>query len=155
MQKQFVIIFLNIVNKRNDIINRQIIRRGMINNDSDNNIFISINKFSDQGSREVTGYYGQNNYIDSSNSVSMISSELNNEEDKNMDVSHKLPLPYTEVYKSIPKSSKPDSNIKGTDKILRKSELSDEMLYKSKGTDKILHKYLLIIKVFLFYYILC
>ena len=129
------------MNKRNDIMNRQIIRRAMINNDSDYNIFISIDKFSDYGSRQVTGYYGQNNYINQSNFVSMVSSELNNEEDKNMDVSHKLPLPNKKVYKSLPYNSKPVSNIKGTDKILQKSELTDEMLYKSKGTDKILYKF--------------
>ena len=125
----------NIVNKRNDIINRQIIRRAIINNYSDNNIFISIDKFSDYGSRQVTGYYGQNDNINQSNFVSMVSSELNNEEDKNMDVSHKLPLPNKKVYKSLPYNSKPVSNF--------------------KGTDKILHKFLLIIKIFLFYYKLC
>ena len=78
---------LNIVDKRNDIINRQIIRRTMVNYDFDNNIFISIDNFSDYGSRQVTGYYGQNNYFNQSNFVSMVSSELNNEEDESMYIS--------------------------------------------------------------------
>ena len=104
----------NIVNKRNDIINRQIIRRAMINNDIDNSIFISLNDFSDYGSREATGYYRNVNYTNQSNFVSMVSSELNNEEDENMDVSHKLPLPYTKEYKSIHSGSKLVFNIKCT-----------------------------------------
>ena len=87
MQKQFVLMFLNIVNKRNDIINRQIIRRVMVNYDFDNNIFISLNYFSDHGSRQVTGYYEQNNNTNQSNFVSMVSSELNNEEDESMCIS--------------------------------------------------------------------
>ena len=117
----------NIVNKRKDIINRQFIRRAMINNDPDNNIFISIDNFSVNGSRQVTGYYGQNNYFNQSNFVSMVSSELNNEEDKNMDVSHKLPLRNKKVYKSLPYNSKPVSNFKGTDKILHKFEDTDKI----------------------------
>ena len=108
---------LNIVNKRNDIINRQIIRRAMVSDDSDDNIFLSLNDFSDHGSREATGYYEQHNYINPSNFVSMVSSELNDEEDENMDVYQQLPLQDTEVYKSIPYNSKPVSNIKGTNKL--------------------------------------
>ena len=92
----------------------------MANDDPDDIIFVSLNNFSDHGSREATGYYGQNNYINQSNFVSIVSSELNNEEDKNMDVSHKLPLPNKKVYKSLPYNSKPVSNIKGTDNILHK-----------------------------------
>ena len=106
------------MNKRNDIINRQIIRRAIVNDDSNINIFMSLDDFSNHGSREVTGYYGKNNYIYPSNFVSTVSSELNNEDDGNMYVSHQLPLPNKKVYKSLPYNSKPVSNIKGTDKIL-------------------------------------
>ena len=59
----------------------------MINNDFDNSIFISLNYFSDHGSREATDYYGQNNNTNQSNFVSMVSSELNNEEDESMYIS--------------------------------------------------------------------
>ena len=110
----------NIVNKRYNIINRQIKGRAIVNNDSNNNTFISLSNFFDHGSREVTGYYGQNNHINQSNFVSMVSSELNNEEDRNMNASHQQPLPNTKVYKSIPYNSKPVSNIKGTYNIMRK-----------------------------------
>ena len=110
---------LNIDNKADDIVNEQIIRRAIVNNDSSNKIFKNLNDFLDHGSREETGYYERkNNYTHLSNTVPMVSSELYNEEDGNMDVSHQLPLPDAEVYKSLPYNSKPVSNIKCTDKIL-------------------------------------
>ena len=108
---------LNIDNKADDIVNEQIIRRAINNNDSESNIFKNLNDFLDHGSREKTGYY-EKIYYTISKSVPMVSSELYNEGDENMDVSHQLPLPDAEVYKSLPYNSKPVNNIKGTDKIL-------------------------------------
>ena len=87
MQNQLVLMFLNKVDKRNDIIKRQIIRRGMINDDSSINIPKSLNNFSDNGSRKAAGYYEKNNYINPSDSVSMVLSKLNNEEDGGMYIS--------------------------------------------------------------------
>ena len=78
---------LNIVNKRDYYINRQIIRRAMINDDSSINIPKSLNDFSDNGSRKAAGYYEKNNYIHQSDSVSVVSSELNVEEDGGMHIS--------------------------------------------------------------------
>ena len=110
---------LNIDNKADDIVNEKIIRRAIDNNDFENIIFKNLNDFLDHGSREETGYY-ERIYYTISNSLPMVSSELYNEEDGNMDVSHQLPLPDAEVYKSLPYNSKPVSNIKGTDRILLK-----------------------------------
>ena len=107
---------LNIVNKTNDITNEQIIRRAMVNNDS--NIFISLNNFPDGGSREETGYYEKNNYTDQSNSIPMVSAEFYNKEDEFIDVSHQLPLSKRNINKSISNDSKPVSNMEGTNKIL-------------------------------------
>ena len=50
---------LNIVNKRDYYIKKQIMRRAMINDDSSIYIFIGLDDFSDQGSSEAAGYYGQ------------------------------------------------------------------------------------------------
>ena len=47
----------------------------MINDDSSINIFISLDDSSDNGSSEAADYYGQNNYIIQSDSVSMASSD--------------------------------------------------------------------------------
>ena len=70
---------LNIDNKADDIVNEQIIRRAIDNNDFGNNIFKNLNNFLDHGSRELTGYY-EKMYYTISNSVPMVSSELNNED---------------------------------------------------------------------------
>ena len=78
---------LNIVNKRDYYIKKQIMRRAMINDDSSIYIFIGLDDFSDQGSSEAAGYYEKNNYIHQSDSVSMVSSELNIEEDGGMHIS--------------------------------------------------------------------
>ena len=86
---------LNIVNKRDDYINRKIIRRAMINDDSSINIPKSLNDFSDNGSRKAAGYYEKNNYINQSDSVSIVSSEFNNEEDENLNINQQLPWPKT------------------------------------------------------------
>ena len=91
--KQFALILQNIVNTRNDIIDRLIRRRAKVKNDSNNNIFMNSNEFPDHGSSEETGYYENNNYINPSYSVSMVSSELNNEEDGNININQELPLP--------------------------------------------------------------
>ena len=77
---------LNIVNKRDYYINRKIIRRSMVNDDYNINIFIRLNEFFDNGSRKAAGYYEKNNYIHQSDSVSMVSSELNIEEDGGMHI---------------------------------------------------------------------
>ena len=61
-------------------------RRSIDNNDSESNIFISLDDSSDNGSSEAAGYYGQNNYTNQSDSVSMASSELNNERDGGMHI---------------------------------------------------------------------
>ena len=90
---------LNIVNKRNEIINRQIISSAMVNNDS--NIFINLNKFPGHGSNDATGYYEKINEFNNSCSVLMFSSEINNEEDGDMNINQELPLPNTGKYKSI------------------------------------------------------
>ena len=81
------IILLNIASTRDYYVNRQIIRRAMINDDSSIYIFIGLDDFSDHGSSEAAGYYGQNNYIIQSDSVSMTSSDLNDEGDGGMHIS--------------------------------------------------------------------
>ena len=108
----------NIVNTRNDIINRPIIRRAMANNDLDNNILTTENNFPDYGSREETDYYEQNNYFNQSYSVSMFSSELNNDEG-NMNINREQSLPKTGKKINM-YNSKPVSNIKSIDNILNK-----------------------------------
>ena len=118
--KQFALILQNIVNTRNDIINRQNIRREKVNNDSSNNIFMNSNDFPDHGLNEETGYYEKNNYINQSYPVLMISSELNNEEDGGMHLYQQIPLLYTDKHKLIFYISKRVSNIITTDNILHK-----------------------------------
>ena len=81
------LILLNIANKRDYYVKRQIMRRVMVNDDSSINIPKSLNNFSDNGSRKAAGYYEKNNYINPSDSVSMVSSKLNNEEDGSMYIS--------------------------------------------------------------------
>ena len=119
--KQFVLILQNIANTRNHIINKSIISRANVNNDSDPNIFRILNDFPDHGSRDETDYYEQNNYMNKSHSVSMVSSDINNEEDGNMNINQQLPLPNAGTYKLIFNNSKHVSNIKSPYKILHKN----------------------------------
>ena len=58
--------------------------QNQLDEDSSINIPKSLNNFSDNGSRKAAGYYEKNNYINPSDSVSMVSSKLNNEEDGGM-----------------------------------------------------------------------